>query len=183
YIHIAIRLARFPDQGALHQKHPGRRTSSPLHDGRRDDGNLQRYVRGLVIALDCSDQGSRRTLALEIVVIVREILDCESQVCVTEECFILVAVEIECGGDDGTWARNHPHARGKLSLGPWHAAHRHGAVEAQIDAVEWTFGRKAGQHAAHQALISLGRDPPGPDTGFGPERRLDTDKFDPVVLP
>jgi hypothetical protein len=120
---------------------------------------------------------------LEMIVIVREILDCESQVCVTEERFILVAVEIECRGDDGTWTHNLPHAPGELSLGPWHTAHGHGAVEAQINAVEWTFGHKAGQHAAHEGLISLGRDPPGPGTGFGPERRLDADKFDPVVLP
>jgi hypothetical protein len=102
---------------------------------------------------------------------------------VTEERFILVAVEIECGGDDGRWGHNLPYAPGKLSLGSWHATHGHGAVEAQINAVEGTFGRKAGQHAAHEGLISPGRDPPGAGTGFGPERRLDTDKCDPGVLP
>ena len=61
-------------------------------------------------------------------------------------------MQVEGRGDHGFRSDRRAHPPRQLGLGPRHAAHRHGAMQREIDAVERTFGLQAFDHLAGERL-------------------------------
>src|SRR5215468_6094818 len=101
-------------------------------------------------------------------VVVRKILDRERHVGPTQELLVLVAVRIEGADDEGAATNDLAHPPRQLRLGPRHAAHAHGAVQAEIDAGEWPLPFELGDHLSGEGLVGLARDPARAGAGPGP---------------
>ena len=97
----------------------------------------------------------------------REILAAERQVGVAQEFLVLVAVRIESCGDEGARSDDCADATGKFGFGTGNAARGHGAVDAEIDAVERSLGGELCDHAADVGLVGVLRHPAGADPVFG----------------
>ncbi len=147
-----------------------------------EDRHFHRDGRGRVVAANGADQHARRALALQVGVVVREVLHAEGHVGGGQELLVLVAVRIEGADDEGAAPDHRAHPPRDLGLGPGHAAHAHRAVQGEIDAVPCSAGLQFVDHAAEEDLERLCRDPAGAGTGLGPERRFDADQLDALVL-
>ncbi len=117
----------------------------------------------------------------------REVFDSEGHVGVAQEFLVFVAVRVEGRGDESVRSQHRAYPAGKLGLGPRHAAHAHGAVQAEIGAVELAAIHPLGRldlrdHLADEPLIGLLRHPPRPCARARPQRRFDADQLDLVVL-
>ena len=136
----------------------------------------------LVLALDCADQHARGTLALEVAVVVREILAAERQVGVAQELLVLVAMRIEGRCDERARPDDGADTTGEFGFGTGDAARGHGAVHAEVDAVERTLGGELCDHAADVGFERLLRQPAGAGTGLRPEWGFHADERDAVEL-
>ncbi len=174
-----VRLARFPGQRALHQVRPGR-GAGPLQHGGREDRQLQRDMRGHVVATDGAHQHPRGALALQVHVVVREVLHAERHVGVAEEFRILVAMRVEGRGDARLWPQCVAHAARDLGFRPRHAAHAHRAMQREVGAVEGAEGAQLLELPAEEGLEGLVGDPARSRSGLRPERGVDADQLHPV---
>src|SRR5262245_20857380 len=101
-------------------------------------------------------------------VVVRKVFDRERHVGLSQELLVLVAVRIEGADDEGAATNDLAHPPRQLRFGPRHAAYAHGAVQAEIDAVEWPLPLELRDHLSSEGLVGLARDPPRAGTGTGP---------------
>ena len=145
-------------------------------------GTLLRDGGGLVVAADGAHQHARRALALQVAVVVREVFYRERHVGVAQEFLVLVAVRIEGADDEGLAADHRAHPPRHVRLGPWHATHTHGAVQAEIDAVIGTRRRDLVDHPSDEGLVGLARYPTRTRAGLGKQRRFDADQLNAVEL-
>src|SRR5260370_15740237 len=137
----------------------------------------------LVVASDRPHQGSRRTLSLKVAVVVWKIFHGERHVGIFEELVVLISVEIEGSSDKHFGSNSFPYPSRQFCLRARYAAYRHGAVQAEIDTVEWAFGFDLSDHLANKRFIGVESDPSGSGTSFWPQRRLDANQFDPFKFP
>ncbi len=180
-IHIEVGLAGLPGQRALHQVHPGR-SAGPLQHRRGEDRHLHRDRGGLVVAADGADQHARCALALQVGVVVREVLHRERHVGSGQKFLVLVAVRIEGADDEGLASHHRPHPPRDVGLGLGHPAHAHGAVQCEIDAVPLAAGLQFGDLTAEEMLVGILGDPARAGPGLGPQRRFDADQLDAVMF-
>ena len=181
HVDIDVGLARFPDQCALGQV-PPRRGAGPHPHRRRDDRHVYRDMGRLVVAADRAHQHARGALALQVFVVMREIFDGKAHVGVLEELVVLIAVQIEGRGDNGLRSHHLARPARQLRLRPQHAAHRHRAVDAEIDAVERAGGLQSLDHLAGERLEGLFGHPARTHIGLRPQRRFNADELDAVEL-
>jgi hypothetical protein len=113
----------------------------------------------------------------------RKVFDRERHVGVLQEFLVLVAVQIEGRGDEGIWPDGPADPPCQLGLRPRHAAYTHGAVQAEIDAVERAVGLDPGNHLADESLKGLFGDPSRSGAGPWPQRRFDSDQFHAAKFP
>src|SRR5215470_395604 len=101
-------------------------------------------------------------------VVVRKVFDRERHVGLTQEFLILVAVRIEGADDEGAATNDRAYPPRQLGLGPRHAAHAHGAVQAEINAIEWPLPFELRDHLSGEGLVGLAHDPTRAGAGPGP---------------
>ena len=97
-----------------------------------------------------------------------------------EPLVVLIAMRVEGTGDEDIGADDLTDAASELGLGAGHPGGAHGAVEGDVDAVEFAGGLELGDHLADEVLVGVGREPAGAGTGLGAEGGLDADEFDVV---
>ena len=126
---------------------------------------------------------ARGALALQVHVVVREVLHAECQVGGLQELFVLVAVRIERRGQDGGLAHDLAHPSRDVGLRPLDAAHRHGPVQCHVHAIERAALGQVVEHDAEEVFVGFVRDPARADARLGKERRLDAHQLDFGVFP
>ena len=112
----------------------------------------------------------------------REVLHRERHVGSGQKLLVLVAVRIEGADDEGLATDNRPHPPRDVGFRLRHAAHAHGAVQGEIDAVPLAAGLKLGDLAAEEMLVGVLGDPARTGAGPGPQRRFDADQLDAIML-
>jgi hypothetical protein len=180
-VDIRVRLARLPGQRALHQVHPWR-CAGPLHHRRRDDRHFHRGMCWPIGPADRAYQHACRAFALQMAVIMWKILPAEREVGVTQELFVLVAVRIEGGRDEGTRPNCLAHASRQFGFWARNATRRHRSVHTEIDAVKRTLGFDLRGHPADECFVGFLRNPAGSGASPWPKRRFNADEIDAVEL-
>ena len=177
HAHVGVVLARLPAPGPLHDVHRGR-LAGPLQHGRSDDAGLAGGGRGRVFTSGRQPQGTRRALPLDVGVVVGEALGDEGEVGVLEELAVLVPVQVEAAGDGHVRSDHLAETPGDLGLRPGHLAHRHGAVQRQVDAVHGELRPQLGEHDVHEVVEGRLRVPAPRRPAEHPEGRRERHQLD-----